>query len=177
MPPAWIWGGLPIQLNMCSLDHVSSLWWEMFRDRMKSTALWFWSWTKNLTKKTSIFHKYCFFSHPRFSCACVIQNVGSNWFFHRYCTSFPHRNTGTWTAPCWNTAPSLPPDPHSHPSHPTILPVNQPLGTVARHFAKETTSEIKNFLSNVWVSHCRAMLTCRINITLHYRLSPWGNWN
>ena len=28
-----------IQLNMCSLNHVSSLWWVMFRDRMKGTAL------------------------------------------------------------------------------------------------------------------------------------------
>ena len=61
------------------------------------------------------------FSHPQSLSASQIQDVGSNCFFHHYCTSSPHRKNGTWTAHCRNTAPRLPPDPHSHPSHPTTL--------------------------------------------------------
>ena len=39
---------------------------------------------------------------------------------------------------------------------PPCVPIYQPLGTLGRHFARvsgpETTSEIKNFLSNAWVN-------------------------
>ena len=50
-------------------------------------------------------------------------------------------------------------------TQPPCVPVDQLLGTVARHPARETTSEIKIFLSNAWVSHRWVMLTSRINIT------------
>ena len=51
-------------------------------------------------------------------------------------------------------------------SQPPCVPVNRLLSTLARHFAREATSEIKIFLSNALVSHCWATLTSWINITI-----------